>query len=179
MPMLTSRNINGGHMAGLTKSSYINRCSFLPLLPAGVSMAHAICWGRREPSAERDLRVEPTAMELVSPDSTWEEITELYWDSCRGCQGGVAVKRGLRSTFTRKSWTPSKNASGISGLLLCQRQSRNGDWPTLIDPIPMLNLLPCPTLHMSSLPPCSGIHARKHWSSQCMPTSVPWQLWLY
>ena len=41
----------------------------------------AICWGRREPSAEWDLRVEPTAMELISPDSTREEITELYQDT--------------------------------------------------------------------------------------------------
>ena len=41
---------------------------------------HAICWGRREPSVEGDLRVEPTTMELVSHDSTQEEITELCWD---------------------------------------------------------------------------------------------------
>ena len=39
MLMLTSRNINGGHQVGFTKSSYINRCSSMPLLPAGASMA--------------------------------------------------------------------------------------------------------------------------------------------
>ena len=41
---------------------------------------YAIHQDRREPSAEWDLRAEPTAMELISPDPTQEEITELYWD---------------------------------------------------------------------------------------------------
>ena len=35
---------------------------------------HAICHDQREPSLEQDLGVEPTAMELVGPDSTHQDI---------------------------------------------------------------------------------------------------------
>ena len=41
---------------------------------------HAICWGWREPSPEGDLGAEPTAMELVCPDSTQDDIGDLYQD---------------------------------------------------------------------------------------------------
>ena len=41
---------------------------------------HAIHWGWREPLQEQDLGAEPTAMELVHPDSTWKDIGDLYWD---------------------------------------------------------------------------------------------------
>ena len=41
---------------------------------------HAICWGRREPLMEQDLGTEPTTMELICPDSTEEDIADLYWD---------------------------------------------------------------------------------------------------
>ena len=36
--MLTSRNINGGYLAGFTTSSYFSRCSSMPLALARVSM---------------------------------------------------------------------------------------------------------------------------------------------
>ena len=39
-----------------------------------------ICLGRREPSPKHDLGVEPTTMELVCPDSTQEDIEDLYQD---------------------------------------------------------------------------------------------------
>ena len=41
---------------------------------------HAIHQGRREPLVEQDLGVEHTAMELICPDSTWEDIADLYQD---------------------------------------------------------------------------------------------------
>ena len=42
---------------------------------------HAIChWGRWEPSAEWDVEREPTVMELFWPDSSWEDIADLYHD---------------------------------------------------------------------------------------------------
>ena len=41
---------------------------------------HAIHWGEREPLPKQDLGVEPTAMELICPDSIQEEIGDLYWD---------------------------------------------------------------------------------------------------
>ena len=41
---------------------------------------HTICWGQRKPSPECDLRVEPTAMELIGPDSKCQDIVGLYQD---------------------------------------------------------------------------------------------------
>ena len=40
----------------------------------------AICWGRWEPSAEQDVEREPTTMELFWPDSSQEDIVDLYCD---------------------------------------------------------------------------------------------------
>ena len=40
----------------------------------------AICQGQRECLPKQDLGVEPTAMELVCPDSTQKDIGDLYWD---------------------------------------------------------------------------------------------------
>ena len=40
----------------------------------------AICQGRWEPSAEQDLEVEPSTLELISTKATREEITEIYHD---------------------------------------------------------------------------------------------------
>ena len=67
------------------------------------------------------------------------------------------MKRGQKSTFTRKSWTPSKNASSIISHLHCQRQNRNGDWSMIIHPIPRLNLLPHTALHISSCCHAEGL----------------------
>ena len=41
---------------------------------------HAICQGQREPSPDWNLGAEPTAMELIHPDSMWEDIGGLYQD---------------------------------------------------------------------------------------------------
>ena len=38
----------------------------------------AICHSRWEPSAEQDLEAEPSTIELIYPDSTREEIAEIY-----------------------------------------------------------------------------------------------------
>ena len=37
-----------------------------------------IHWGRREPLPKEDLGAEPPAMELIHPDSTQEDIEDLY-----------------------------------------------------------------------------------------------------
>ena len=47
---------------------------------------HAICQGRWEPSVEQDLEVEPSAIELVSPESTREEIAEIYCNVYQLCR---------------------------------------------------------------------------------------------
>ena len=41
---------------------------------------HVIHQGRWEPSKEWDLMAEPTAMELIQPDSSWEDIVDLHHD---------------------------------------------------------------------------------------------------
>ena len=41
---------------------------------------HAIYQGWKEPSLEWDLGTDPTAMELICPKSTQEDIGDLYWD---------------------------------------------------------------------------------------------------
>ena len=41
---------------------------------------HAICQGQREPSPEWDLGAEPTTMELIGPDSTCQDMEDLYWN---------------------------------------------------------------------------------------------------
>ena len=41
---------------------------------------HAIHQGGREPLSEQDLGVEPTTMELVGPNSTCQDIEDLYHD---------------------------------------------------------------------------------------------------
>ena len=38
---------------------------------------HAICWGWRKPPPKWDLGAELTAMELVTPDSTCQDIEDL------------------------------------------------------------------------------------------------------
>ena len=60
-----------------------NLCQQMFLHDAATSQSEhdcTICWGRRKPSSKWDLGAEPTAMELVCPDSTWEDIEDLYWD---------------------------------------------------------------------------------------------------
>ena len=87
---------------------------------------HTIHWGRREPSAESDLRAEPTTMELVSPDSTWEEITEFYQDvyQFQRLSGRSNCKEGTVEGIHQEVLDSNK-ASGISSHPHCQRQSRD------------------------------------------------------
>ena len=70
---------------------------------------------------EQDLKVEPSAIELVSPDSTREEIAEIYCDVylLQKLLGGHSVMRRYRSISSKRFWIPSRNASGISGFLHC------------------------------------------------------------
>ena len=43
----------------------------------------AICQGRWEPSVEWGMEGEPTVMELIQPDSSQEDIVDLYHDVCQ------------------------------------------------------------------------------------------------
>ena len=41
---------------------------------------HAICQDRQEPLAEQGMEGESTMVELTRPDSSWEDIVDLYHD---------------------------------------------------------------------------------------------------
>ena len=40
----------------------------------------AVCWGRLEPLVEPGMEGESNVMELTRPDSSWEDIADLYCD---------------------------------------------------------------------------------------------------
>ena len=40
----------------------------------------AVCWGRQEPLAEPGTEEESSMMELARPDSSWEDIMDLYYN---------------------------------------------------------------------------------------------------
>ena len=98
----------------------------------------------------------------------------MYTNS-RGCPGWADAKRGWKSSYIRKSWTPSKNASGLSGHPHCQRQSRDRGWLMLLGLTPTLSSLPQTVPHMRGLLPGSETHVRKHWPWWGMPTNGPCQ----
>ena len=59
---------------------YLCQHMFLHAAATGQSknMTMLYCQGQREPLPKWDLGAEPTAMELIHPDSTWEDIEDLY-----------------------------------------------------------------------------------------------------
>ena len=80
MPMLTSRNIDGGYLTGFTTSSYSSRCSSMPLPLARVSMTTQSIraevnhqwnetWGQN---------LLPWSSSALNP--TQDKIAEFYWD---------------------------------------------------------------------------------------------------
>ena len=135
---------------------------------------HTICWDRREPLSKWGLGVETTAMELIPPDSSQEDIADLYWDVYQlhrlpqRCQ----FKEGIEELIHQEI-LESKNASGLSGCLHCQRQSRDGGWVMLLGLTPMLSSLSQTMPHMRGLLPWSKTHVRKHWPWWGMPTDGP------
>ena len=52
------------------------------------------------------------------------------------------VRREWKSTYINKSWSPSRNASSLSGHLHCWRQRRDGSQLMLLGLTPMQSLLP-------------------------------------
>ena len=142
---------------------------------------HAICWDRRTLSVVWDLRVECTAMELISPDSPQEEIAELYQDvyPLQQLPRGSHCEEGMEEHLCQEVLDSNKEClwhKRPSTLPEAEQKWRLAD---VHRPDPRLSLLPHTMPHMSSLPPHNRIHAKKLWPSQDMPVSVPWQLQLY
>ena len=66
---------------GRSHGEYLCQQIFLHAAVTGWSKHdYTICWGLREPLPKWDLGVESTTMELVCPNSTQEDIENLYWE---------------------------------------------------------------------------------------------------
>ena len=82
---------------------------------------HSICRGRQKPSAEQDLKEEPSTIELISPDSTERRLQKstVMCTSCEGFWGSCSVMRRWRSVSAKRFWIPSRNTSSVSGSPYC------------------------------------------------------------
>ena len=78
MPL--SMNSSSGHMVASTIGFLFQQMFQHAAATGQCEYEHVICHGCREPSPEWDLLMEPTTMELIGPDSTYQDIDKLYWD---------------------------------------------------------------------------------------------------
>ena len=67
-------------MADSITSSCASKCSCMPLQLAGVDTTMSSAKARGSHHMNKTLGAEPTAMELVTPDSTCQDIENLYWN---------------------------------------------------------------------------------------------------
>ena len=86
---------------------------------------HAVCWGRWELLAEPGTEEEPTTVELIRPDSFWEDIADLYQDvyQLRRLLGRILCDEEMEAHICQEIWTLSKNPSSVSSFL--HSQGRN------------------------------------------------------
>ena len=104
----------------------------------------AICWGRQKPLAEWDMEREPTVMELVWPDSSQEDIEDLYHNVYQLWRllGMVCCNEEIGSMYLPGDpGLLSKNASSVSGLLHCWGQNWDGAQLMSLGSTPKLNLM--------------------------------------
>ena len=83
---------------GRLHHEYLCQQMFLHATVTGQSETHdyAICWGQREPSPKWDLGVQNLpAMEPICPNSTWEDIEDLYQDMYTN-SGGYPEEANVR-----------------------------------------------------------------------------------
>ena len=95
---------------------------------------HAICWDRQEPSVEWGVERELTTIELFQPDSSWEDIADLYHDVYQlwRLQGKILCDKEIGGTY----------ASSINGLPHCQGRNQDGVQPGSLGSNPKLNSMP-------------------------------------
>ena len=75
--MPTLKNNGNGHPVDSTMNTCANRCSSMLLQLAGVNTT-MLSTGARENCCPKDLGAEPTTIEFIHPNSTQENIEDLY-----------------------------------------------------------------------------------------------------
>ena len=134
----------------------------------------AICWGRWEPSAERDVEREPTAMELVQSDSSLEDTADLYYVyQLLRLLGKIHCDEEMEAHICQeimdsvKEYLSCKQLSALPG---AEPRQSPADIPKL-DPHSMPGTVPL----MIGSWALSETPAKKLWMWQEMPTNRHWQ----
>ena len=94
----------------------------------------AICQGWWDPSVEWDVEREPTMMQLVQPDSFWEDIADLYCEVYHlwRLPGKICCDEEMEACICQEIMDSVKNSSGVSSLLHCW--GKNWDRTQLTSP---------------------------------------------
>ena len=126
MQMSISQNISSGYPSGFIMSSCCTGClsmlqpwgrksMIMPSTMAGGSYCLHETWRQIHPPWSSFMQIH---QEKRQPKST------VMCTSFNGCQGKCPVMWRWRTISTRKSWILSRNASGASGILHCQRRNQ-------------------------------------------------------
>ena len=159
--MPISKNRGGGYLVAFTMSSFANRCSCMPpqqvRVNATVPSARARgshcqneIWGQNPP---------PWSLSATTLQAKTLRTCIGTCTNCRGYPEEADVKRPWRSASVKRSWTPLRNASGLSS----QRQSRSRCLPMPLGLIPVCSLLLQIMAHMGSSLPWKKTCTRKWW----------------
>ena len=110
----------------------------------------------------------------IWPDSSWEDIEDLYHEVYQLWRLPGKIRR-WRHVFARRSWILSKKTSGISGLLHCWRQNQGRAQPIPLGSTPKLNSMPGTMPLLTGSWAISETPAKKPWLWQETPTNEHWQ----
>ena len=174
--MPTLRSSDTGHLADFIMNTYAKWCTSMLLPLPKVSTTELSAGAGENPWWNETWSWNPppwSSSALTPPGRTLQTFTRMFI-SFGDCLGGVAVKRVLKNAFTRTFWTPSKNASSVSGHLHHWRQNRDRAEPGHLAQAPMLGSLPqtMPITRGSWLQ--RGTHVRKCWQWQETPINGHW-----
>ena len=181
MLMPTLRSSGTGHLVDFTMNTYAKWCSSMTLSLTRVSMTKLSARAGRSPWQNETSRQNPlpwSSSTLTPPGRILQTFTRMFF-SFGDCLGGVTVKRGQKNAFARIFWTPSKNASSLSGHLHHWRQNTDGTQLVHLAQAPTPSLLPQSLPIMRGLWLQRGNHVRKYWPWQDMPIDRHWQPWHY
>ena len=136
--MPTLRSSDTGHLADFIMNTYAKWCTSMLLPLPKVSTTELSAGAGENPWWNETWSWNPppwSSSALTPPGRTLQTFTRMFI-SFGDCLGGVAVKRVLKNAFTRTFWTPSKNASSVSGHLHHWRQNRDRAEPGAPSPGP-------------------------------------------
>ena len=118
---------------------------------------------------------EGALLTLFLPGGHCGSLLQMF-SSYGGCQGRYTVMRRWRHVFAMRSWTLSKNASGISGFLHYQGLNQDRAQPTSLGSTPKLNSTSGTLPLMIGSWALSETPAKKLWLWQEMPADGHWWL---